>query len=234
MDNSNEMLKKIRADIEKSKQQKRRWLIITGLILLLVTIVSVGATITLLKTNTSAKINDLRLGQTQISVVENEDYDWEKKEVRLVAQTGDGYVPGVAQVMFIPYMVDDEGNYIICELDKLAKPVGNKLQVKDIVLELATDWEDYWFFQNGYFYYRTVLYPEAGKNTTPVLLKKVSFAGTPSDIDDLKVKYSAAQINVEVLASILQAEGSAPASGSVLESEWGVKVTGSTVSPELP
>jgi len=151
------------------------------------------------------------------------------KEVKLVAATGPGYVPGVARVMIVPYILDaDSEYYISCDLDAMTAPVNNKMVLGDIVLEFAADWEDHWFYQDGFFYYRTVLNPG---NETTVLLTKVSLLN-----NDAEQKYSddLASVKVEVLASILQAEGSAPDAGSVLESEWGVKiVNGNTVVTAL-
>jgi len=220
------MLESANADIVR--RRKRKGLKTIGLSLLLILAFTAGITIALLNTRTGTEVNDLAFGQSKIEVVEN-DYSWESKEVKLVAATGAGYVPGAARVMFVPYILDDAGNYISCALAEMSEPVDGKMVLGDLVLEFADDWETYWFYQDGYFYYRTVLYPEAGKNETTILLKKVTFAGDP---DAVKEKYNDAEIKVDVLASILQAEGSAPDSGSVLETDWGITVNGDTISPK--
>ena len=215
MEMFNEMLTTLRSDIKEKKQKIQRLLTITGLITLLVVVVSVGTTVTLLKTNAGTKINDLGFGQAKIEVNENFD-GWTHKEVRLKVPTTEEFseqVPGAARVMFVPYIIDGTGNYISCELDKLAKPVSGKMKIGDVILELAADWEDHWFYENGYFYYKKVLYPTAAGNAnkTPVLLQKVSLTDEGQDA------YGDANINIEVLSDILQAEGGA-------SHEWNVNI----------
>lgn len=208
-------------------KKKRRGIIAAVLVLLPVLMIASDEISARLNTVTNEEINVLYFGQAEIKVVE--DFDgWEHKVVKLAAETGTGYVPGVARVMLVPYVLDEASeHYIPCELGALSRPEDNKMILGDIVLEFAEDWEEHWFFQDGFFYYRTVLYPETGKNETTELLTRVSLLDSAAE-----QKYSADRVSVkvEVLASILQAEGSAPDTGSVLASAWGVKVSGSTVS----
>ena len=210
-----DMLKAARSDIKQNKNKRRRRLTITGLITLLVIVISAGATVTMLKTNTGTKINDLGFGQTKIEIDENFD-GWEAKEVSLsVPTTGEfsEQVPGAARVMIVPYIIDDSGDYIPCELDKLAKPVGGQMIVGDVILVFAADWENHWFYKDGYFYYKKVMYPTSAGNAnkTPALLKKVSLTAGALDA------YEDANINIEVLSDILQAEGNAV-------QEWNITV----------
>jgi hypothetical protein len=198
---------------------------------LLVSLTAAGIAYASLNANTNAEVNRLGFGQAKISVDENE-YDWDSKEVKLVIEKPwEGLVPGAARVMFVPYILDENsGDYIPCDLGAMSKPVSNKMVLGDIVLEFAADWEDHWFYKDGFFYYRTVLYPETGRNETPVLLEKVSLNPAVSGLDE-KYDGDTARVKVEALASILQTGGSAGEPGKVLDSEWGVKVIGDVVSP---
>ena len=235
MEDFNEMLTFARLEIAQKKQRQKR-LAVVGLLLMVVMIFTIGITVAMLNTKTKSEINKFGFGQAKVDVIENDDYDWAKKEVQLsvpipAAGSGEIVVPGVARAMFVPYIVGSDGNYISVDLGAMTKPVAGKMTLGDIIFEFAADWETHWFYQNGYFYYRKVLYPETGKNQTPILLKKVSFAGNAADMMD---KYDSNQIYVDVLASILQAEGSAPEVGKVLDTEWSVKISSGTVSPKTP
>ena len=219
---------------KRQRTKRNRWVLTSLAALVLVCSLTVaGVAYASLNTKTNTEINQFGFGQTKISV--NEVFNgWTRKEVKLVIeQPWDGLVPGVARVMFVPYVLDGAGiNYIPCGLGAVAKPdtVTHEMELGDLVLEFAADWESHWFYKDGYFYYKQVLYPETGRNETPVLLKKVSFSRTVTGLID-KYGGSVASIKVEVLASILQAGGSAGEPGKVLETEWGVKVVGNAVSP---
>jgi|GEM_PF-773438 len=219
---------------KRTRRKQKRWtLALTALLVVVVSLTTAGITYASLNTKTNTEINRLGFGQAKISV--NEVFNgWTRKEVKLVIeQPWDGLVPGVARVMFVPYVLDSAGiNYIPCDLGAMTKPnaVTHEMILGDLVLEFAADWESHWFYKDGYFYYKQVLYPETGRNETPVLLKKVSFSQTLTGLID-KYGGSVASIKVEVLASILQAGGSAGEPGKVLETEWGVKVIGNAVSP---
>lgn len=211
---------RIRIQAQKKKQKRKRLLITAGTIVLTL-LAAMGVTAALLNTRTETVDNAFNFGQTKVTVVENEDYDWNKKEVRLTAASGADYVPGVVRAMIVPYVLDSSGNYISADLGDMPETItGNTVVLGDITLELAGDWSTNWFYKEGYFYYQKVLKPG---QTTELLLNKVSL--TDSDTADMGEKYADTKIKIEVMAGILQAEGGAP------EAEWGVTVTGNTVSP---
>ena len=222
---------------ERKREQrrgKRRLLVTTALTITLVALITVGLTTAPLNHYTNSAINELGFGQTKITV--DEDFDgWDKKEVRLtIPQPWDGLVPGVARVMFVPTILDETStDYIASDLGSMPTSMTGQTEMVlgDIVLTFATDWEDHWFYKDGFFYYKTVLYPETGRSETPVLLKKVSLNPAGTDLEE-KYDGSLARVNVEVLASILQAGGSASDAGKVLDTQWGVQVNGDLVSPK--
>ena len=215
---------------QQNKKHKHRRSITAVLVLSLIALIAIGFSVAPLSTRTNTLLNELEFGQAKISVIEN-DYDWDSKEVRLVVPIESGLVPGVARVMFVPYILDEDSeHYVPAALGVMTEPVNGRMVLGDIVLEFTPDWQELWFFLDGFFYYKTVLYPEPGRNETPVLLKKVSLNPAVDGVDD-KYDGSIARVKVDVLASILQAGGSAADAGSVLDARWGVVVNGSSVSP---
>ena len=207
---------------QEANERKRKWkrrLITVGAVLLTL-LITAGVTLALQNTLMGTLDNEFKFGQTKVTVIENDNYDWNTKEVRLKADAGEDYVPGVVRAMIVPYVLDGSGNYILADLDAMPEAVtGNTVILGDFMLELDADWSTNWFYKDGFFYYRKVLSPG---ETTGLLLKKVSLT---DDTAAMQEKYADAGIRVEVMAGILQAEGGAP------ETEWGVTVNGSTVSP---
>lgn len=208
-----------RIQTEKVKTRRRKRLLFTAGSVILILLIAMDVTVALLNTLTGTVDNEFKFGQTKISV--NEDFDgWDKKEVRLTAASGDDYVSGVVRAMIVPYVQDQSGNYISADLSAMPESItGNTVVLGDITLELDTNWNTNWFYKDGYFYYNKVLAPG---ETTELLLQKVSLT---SDTTAMREKYTDTDIKIEVMAGILQAEGGAP------EVEWGVTVTGNTVSP---
>jgi len=198
---------------------KLRLLLLTVSALLAVILIAAAPTIAELNTRTGNLDNKFAFGQTGVTVDEHFD-GWNAKEVKLTASAGPDYVPGVARAIMVPYIVDASGNYLNVDLGPMPATIsGNTVVLGDITLELASDWSTNWFYKDGYFYYRQVLEPG---QTTALLLTKVSLT---SDTPAMHAKYAGTDVKVEVMASILQAAGGAAAS------EWGITVTGNTVSP---
>lgn len=206
------------------KRKKKAWklkrrLLTAGAAVFAVAVVAIsGYTYSQLNTRTSSLDNELKFGQTGITVTENK-YDWDAKEVKLTAAAGTDYVSGVARAMIVPYILDGAGSYISCDLSAMSEPVGNKMVLGDFTLEFDAAWQTYWFYKDGFFYYKEVLDPG---DSTELLLKKVSLT---NDTTAMREKYADAEIKVEVIAQILQAEGGAP------QTEWGITVSGSAVLP---
>lgn len=189
--------------------------LLTGLAIALVLLISAGGTIAYLTTRTETADNLFDFPPAEVDIIE-EFIGWEVKQVQ-VKNTSDK-VPGVVRVLLLPRVLDAEGNYAQTSLGSLGEPNGNRVVMGDLTFELADDWADNWFYQDGFFYCRRVLEPG---ETSPVLLEKVSLT---NDTPELREKYEGLTIDVDVLADILQAEGGAPAL------EWEVTVNGTTVS----
>lgn len=218
MFNSNQQ-DRISEQLNRKIRQKRRKFLKTAGVILFILIIGIGTTFALLSKVTNTERNEFDFGKTEITVNENPDWSWESKEVTLTADAGSEYVPGVARAMIIPYVLGSDGNYMLSDLGELSSPTDNKMILGDFTLEFAEDWNTYWFYKAGFFYYRQVLNPG---QTTTMLLKKVSLT---NDTAEIRKKYKDAGIKVEVMAGILQAESGAP------QTEWGVKVIEGVVSP---
>ncbi len=198
------------------KQHKKSILLVLSIVLVLV--ISAGSTLAYLTTRTEDKDNTFAFPEAGVTIEENFD-GWDIKEVQV---KNDSTIPGVVRVLLLPRIEDAEGNYVSADLGQLSQPQDNKIVMGDFTLELAADWEDNWFYQDGFFYYRKVLEPGA---TSEKLLQKVSLT---EDTTEMRKKYKDLAIKVDVQADFLQAEGGAP------ESEWGVTVSGSAVAPAAP
>ncbi len=194
----------------------RRWsrrqkLLYIALMLLLCVCISSGTTLAVLTVKTNSEQNSFQFGQTELDVIE--DFDgWRYKRVSLQARDGDVYVPGVARAMLVPYFLNADGDYVNGNLDQMTKPVNNVMRLGIVKLIFAENWEDNWFFKDGYFYYNRVLQPG---ETTAQLLERVWVTDQSSENGE---KYRDAELKLEVIASIIQAEGGAP------EAKWNVYV----------
>jgi len=193
------------------QQAKTRFSVVKIATVLLLGIIGLSS-LAYLATLTNTEVNVFGIGKNTVDI--NERFNgWQAKEVRLTMGTADDDVPSVVRAMIVPYVVDGAGNYIPCDLADFSAPANNKMELGDVILELASDWSDNWIYgDDGYFYYRYVLYPEAGSNQTSLLLSKVSLTSEGQEKYD-----DDAEIKIEVLADILQAEGT---SGQ----EWGITI----------
>lgn len=204
---------KIQSEIRQRRKKKILFFAIAS-----ICIVTLLGTYARLSKHLQAQQNEFQIGRAGIEVIESDPVSWDKKQVYLKAADDEKSVPGVARVMFVPRVLNASGEYVQVDFAKIKAPVGNNMVIGDITLKFSEDWEEKWFFKEGYFYYKTVLEP--GEETT-VLLQQVHLS---NDTQELKDKYKDLEIKVDVLADILQAEGNAA------NSEWGVTVEGNTVT----
>ena len=207
--------------MKKETSARRRTVLfyVTGAVWIALALgVMVNATFALLTTRTGSLVNPLAIGNTGITVDETFN-GWNAKQVRLSIPTGPTYVNSIVRAMIVPYIYDGDGKLIASDLGAMAAPVSNQMTLGDVILEFDSTWAANWFYKDGFFYHKAVLKPVSGQNQTAPLLSKVSLT------TGALTKYGTdAQVKVEVIADALQAEGQ-----SWLE--WGVTVSGSTVSP---
>jgi len=188
---------------QKETRRRLSWLVIAAGAALLIT-----TTFAFLYAITGSALNPFSFGKTTITI--EEDFKgWDVKEVRLKNDQEDN-VPGVVRAMFVIVLKDKD----------TGSPLGGDYDpYNEIGLVFAADWEDGWFFKDGFYYYREVLLP--GDTTSPLLEKAFVINDTPQ----MWKKYANVIVEIEVMADILQASGGAP------EAVWGVTVSGMTVSP---
>ena len=186
----------------------------------LIAVLAVGATLAFLFDILKPKTNMFSFDNSIIDVIIDEnEYNWDTKEVMLVNQDIPHAVPGVVRAMIVPVLKTNDGSNLglAGSMAPLSEPIGNTMALGDFVFTFQNNWQDDWFFKDGFFYYRKVLQP--GESTT-MLLSGVSLAD-PS----LAEKYKDMRIEVEVMADIIQAANGAPTAA------WGVYVSGIVVSP---
>ena len=180
------------------------------------------ATVMFMVATTDTAINTFSFGTADVTIDEGEidpdNVEW-GTNTKPVSIENTGEVSGVVRVMFVPVLTDSDGNVISGDLgDITASPSGTTLVLGDITLHLVSDWQTYWFYQDGYFYYKYVLDP--GEETTQ-LLSGVTL--TDGSYDDVSLTSSVITPTVEVLADIIQTEGTAL-------DEWGLTVSEGVVT----
>ena len=194
--------------------------------LLLVTAVTIMYLVAL----SDMKTNTFTIGTAGVEIVETTStssdggISWgeDTKIVSLQNTELETNISGVVRVMLVPVLKNDEGEVLSGSLGSIEEsPAGTTLELGDITLHFASNWNSNWFYQDGYFYYREVLDPG---DTTEALLTGVTLTKS-STVSDLFEEDTTGYITIEVLADILQTEGDAL-------DEWGVKVEGTTVTPK--
>ncbi|MCL2352973.1 MAG: hypothetical protein FWC55_10620 [Firmicutes bacterium] len=178
-----------------------------------------AATAAYLSLPLDSRVNQINLGAAHVDIIEEKTPDpgsaaagADGKHVQLSYPAGPGYVPGVARARIVP--VAAEGEYLTDgNFSEMQEPAGDEIALGDIVIYLAGDWPQNWFYKDGFFYYNKVLYPG---EITPLLVAGVDYANAQD--------YNGVKIHINVLADILQAAGGAP------EEAWGVNVNGDLVT----
>ena len=184
--------------------------------MILVAIGLTGALLHAILTPSTSEFTFAKLNQA-IEIVE--DFNgWEKKQVSV--KNADDSPQGVVRVSILPTAKDATGKLTQANFGEITDP-GSKttMVLGDLTLTFASDWQDNWFYKNGYFYYRKVL--DSGETSTN-LLEKVSLT---NDTAEIRSKYADKTIEIEVMADIIETSNNAP------KDAWGVTVTDNTVSP---
>ena len=203
------------------KQMKRQWEIrghsLVPLIVVMIVIVAAAFTIMYMTHLTDTVKNTFTMGTADVTVEEpnvddSDNVAWgENSKNVILTNTGD--IKGVVRAMIVPVLNDTEGNPVGGNLGEMKAPDAgtNTLVMGDITLHFDENWEQNWFYKDGYFYYKRVLEP--GKSTEK-LLKGVTLTN-----GNLTEAYGEITVTIDVLADILQTEGNAPSE------EWGVTVS---------
>lgn len=217
----------MRKATETKKLNLRFLAVFTALqMILIVVFLSCGITIAFLTASQSVT-NQFILAQPDIEIeepnVSNPDgVDWgaDNKNVRISVASDHASV--YVKAALIISAKDHAGQLFPLNFGELSAPnaVTGELITGDFTLHFNTNWQDDWFYKNGYFYYKHIL--NSGEQTE-ILLKGITLT---DDSETIKAKYQKLTVNVDVLSSSIQAKGSAV-------TEWGVSLEsdGVTLTP---
>lgn len=209
----------VKGHVYRSSGQKPKKLLTVMSSFLVLFILAGCGTWAVLSAVTPTLTNPFTMGDTTVIIEEN-FAGWTVKQVQLKNGAGEDHVDGIVRASLVPIILDANGSDgRPANAGSMAAPTGNTMVMGDFTFVLASNWSTNWFYKDGYFYYRSVLAP--GASTTRLLEKVQLTNSTPATIEQYK-NYT---ITVEVLADILQATDAAA------QDAWGVKVTGTTVTP---
>lgn len=201
--------------LDKKKLKKRMGILFA---IAIICVLAALGTLAILNKTLEVKENQFQVGRTGITVEENDPVTWEEKQVWLKASNDPGCVDGVVRVMLIPRVLYSDGAYAQVDFGEIQPPMAEQMIMGDIGFVLSANWQQDWFYKDGYFYYKKVLAPG---EETPVLLERAVILGDKNKYKDLEIK-------IDVLADIIQAQGNAA------PQEWGVTVTGKVVANKNP
>ena len=193
-----------------------------GLPVMLIFVLTAVGTIMYLTARTTTAVNAFSVWEGQIQIVEEgidpDAVAWGSDSKPVQLMNPEDAAPGVVRAMVLPYLTNAAtGERLGGNLGELTAPSGTTMVLGDITFHFASDWSANWFFKDGFFYYRKVLNP--GEKTTKLLSGLTLESGK-------EVEYENVTVKVDITADILQKEGDAPLT------EWGVNVSGNTVSPK--
>ena len=205
----------IKSEPGLQKKLGRHW-IMAGIMCVMMLI---GTTFALMSIVMPQMTNTFTFGKAGLTITEDFDpLSWDTKVVQLENTAGTGKVPGAVRAMIIPVLKskDDENKVINIggDLGALSKPVSNKIVMGDLTFVFDSAWETYWHYQDGYFYYRTIL--AVGGITEPLLDHVEPTQKPPSPA--IVAKYADIDVEVEVMSDILQAMGNAS------QDAWGITI----------
>lgn len=193
---------------------KKKRLIISSVLALILVIA--GATLALFTAKSNSKTNEFVPGALTSLIWENDKPAPDdtnllvpadkavSKEVQVQNISGSHEVDAYIRVMLVPVFrnaADSLAGDVILRPDgstiTVTAPDGGKVK-----LNLKAGWEEDWIYDNGYFYYKSIVHPD---EKTEVLLENIT-------VSDSELWYT---FNLEVLSDSIQAE-----SGAAAE-EWG-------------
>lgn len=182
-------------------------------------VVLVGVTFALRDTTTNQEVNKFGVGKTSVTIIEeNVDptnppipWDPDSKHVQLQLGAGDDIVPSLVRAIIVPIVRDDAtGNITEGHFGPLTEPVGNQVEMMDIIYHFNSNWSSNWLYKDGYFYYKKVL---NANEITELLLEGVTLSGSADS-----AYYADKQVYIEVYADAIQSQAA---------DDWGLKVDNS-------
>ena len=188
------------------------------LIILIVVLLSRSITMAFL-TSSQSKTNkfilakpDIKIEELNVSDQDSMDWGIDSMNVRISADSEHTSV--YVKVALIISAKDQIGNVLPLDLGPLTAPdtVTGELVAGDFTLHFNPDWDNNWFFKDGYFYYKHILH--SGEETE-ILLEGITL--TNDSDSSIKEKYRNMRLYVDVFADSIQATSSAV-------EKWGVSL----------
>lgn len=156
-----------------------------------------GTTYAYLTLATEAANNPFAAPEVRAVLLENgqeiaQDQTTPEREVALGADTKQVQIQNpesgadfAVRLTFSPQILAEESTsespvYEYFDSGLISEPVNNTVVMGSITLHFAEGWQNDWFFDNGFFYYNTIL---AAGETTPALL-----VGVTTDLSDEDIK----------------------------------------------
>ena len=182
-------------------------------------LIAIGGTLALLSASLSPTRNVFSIGKASLTILEQgEDplgAPW-GVDTKQICLENDGRVDGVVRAMVVPQVMARQG-VAMASMAQMSEPVQAQMVLGDITLHFAEDWQENWFYNDGYFYYRKVLKP--GQETALLL------CGVTLTDEEATLALTGKKVEIQILSDLLQARGGAA------QSAWGVTVVEGEVSP---
>jgi len=195
---------------------------LTALVIFLISSAALGGTYAYLSANTTPAANDFTIGIPAVTVKEPSVTPaavlWGADTKPVTLSIPAGSMGGAVRAAIIPMLKDSAGGNIISTPTGVltaptvkAAATDATMVMGEITLHFAGDWETFWFYKDGYFYYRKVL--DTGE-TTPPILTGVTLTDNTAE---MTAKYQNIVVEIEVMSDVLQPTDAALAL-------WGVQV----------
>ncbi len=155
--------------------------------------------------------NNFTIGTADVEILEPgvdpDKVNWGTNTKVVTVSNPSGNEPGVLRVFILPVLKGEDHEVIgMPLLGALSEPVSNMMVLGDLTLHFDADWETYWFYRDGIFYYRHVL---NGGETASHLLTGVTLTNaTAAKI----AEYQRYTVEIDVSTELIQSSGGAPAS----------------------
>ncbi len=156
---------------------------------------------------------DLEIEEPDVDNPDSVDWGEEAKKVKLTVTAPNVAVYG--RLALVLSARDSKGNHHPFNFGGLSEPdsVTGQLVSGDFILHFNPDWQDNWFFKDGFFYYRHIL---RSGDETDLLLHGITLA---FENEEEKAAYSKLRIHVDLLADSIQAGEAVPVWGVGLDTD---------------
>ncbi|MFT3951943.1 MAG: SipW-dependent-type signal peptide-containing protein [Oscillospiraceae bacterium] len=163
-------------------------------------------------TDSAEVTNDFTVGAAKVVITETDgntdidptDVEWGDGNKTVNVSIPEEYTQGVVRVLIVPVLKDASGNiYGRNLLGAISEPMNGTMKLGEITLNFDSSWDSYWTYQDGYFYYKTVLQPG---ETAQHLLTGVTLTNPTNENKKL---FNSLDLDIHVSADVIQTVGNA-------------------------